>query len=272
MTRVNSQFIRDEKQWFTEQRLLALSRHSEENQKKIRNLEKKFGKICFTPLSVPKIQALDQEKFVEWYFETCKPSIKQNKDIATECTGASSFLSVDLLPEWYDTKASIWSKNIVRDFAKQWPDLWEQFYEYLPFKEIIGFSIWSSTRDIIPHRDHSLFFDMPLEFRTMLHDPNPNVNLFISESLPNSNIEHQENKVFLPNHLETNSFVWNNLRSWHGSKHYPEHKKIIMIFHWANKIDWTKYEKLIECSYEQYRDYSLTSDRTIGDFINNASQ
>lgn len=267
MARMNSENIPDERKWFTEQRNINLKRFNPETVNRVLDLEKKFGKICFTPLAVPKIQALDQEKFVEWYFETCKPSIKQNQDIATQYTGGSSFLSIDLLPEWYDTKNSIWSKNIVRDFEHQWPDLWEQFYEYLPFEKIVGFSIWSSTRDIIPHRDQSLFLDLPLEFRTMLHDPNPNVNLFISESLPNSNIDDNAKKVFLPNQIETNSFAWNNLRSWHGSKHFPEHKKIIMIFHWANKIDWNKYEKLIELSYEHYRDYSLTSEHSIEDFI-----
>ena len=272
MTRMNSENIPDERKWFTEQRNINLKRLGPNAESRILELEKKFGNICFTPLAIPKIQASDQEKFVDWYFETCRPSIKQNQDIATQYTGSSSFLSIDLLPEWYNIKNSIWSKNIVRDFENQWPDLWEQFYEYLPFEKIIGFSIWSSTKDIVPHRDQSLFLDLPLEFRTMLHDPNPKANLYISESLPNSNISDIENKIFLPNHIETNSFAWNNLRSWHGSKHYPEHKKIIMIFHWANKIDWNKYEKLIESSYEQYRDYSLTSDNKIEDFIYDESK
>ena len=89
----------------------------------------------------------------------------------------------------------------------------------------------------------------------------------IFDKKTNKYIDDNTKKVFLPNRIETNSFAWNNLRSWHGSKHYPEHKKIIMIFHWANKIDWNKYEKLIESSYEQYRDYSLTSDNKIEDFI-----
>lgn len=272
MKRMNSENIPDEREWFTEQRNINLKRFNPETVKRVLDLEKKFGKICFTPLAVPKIQALDQENFVEWYFETCKPSIKQNKDIATQYTGSTSFLSIDLLPESYDIKKSIWSKNIIRDFESQWPDLWNQFYEYLPFEKIVGFSIWSSTKDIVPHRDHSLFLDLPLEFRTMLHDPNPKTNLYISESLPNSNIDDHAEKVFLPNHIETNSFAWNNLRSWHGSKHYPEHKKIIMIFHWTNKINWKKYERLIENSYEKYRDYSLTSCHSIEDFIHYGSQ
>jgi hypothetical protein len=265
---MNAENIPDERIWFTEQRKINLERFNPEIEKRILDLEKKFGKICFTPLDIPNIKANDQEKFIEWYFENCKPSIKQNQDIATQYTGDSSFLSIDLLPDWYDTKNSIWSKNIVKDFEHQWPDLWEQFYEYLPFEKIIGFSIWSSTKDIIPHRDQSLFLDLPLEFRIMLYDPNPEVNLYISESLPNSNIDNTREKVFLPNCIDTNSFVWNNLRSWHGSKHSPQYQKIIMIFHWANKINWNKYEKLLERSYEKYNQYSLTSNHSVKDFIN----
>ena len=268
MSRVNQENIPDEKLWFTKQRTINLKRLGPDLRNRILDLEFKFGKICFTPLHVPIIKPLDQQKFVDWYFQTCKPSIKQNRDIATQYTGASAFQSIDLLPESYDTKNSIWSKNIVRDFEHQWPDLWQQFYEYLPFKKIIGFSIWSSTKDIVPHRDQSLFLDLPLEFRVMLYDPNPTANLFISESLPNSSIDDLQNTVCLPNDIDTNSFVWNNLRSWHFSKYDPNYKKIIMIFHWANEIDWDRYELLLERSLSYYQKYSLISQHLKTDFLN----
>jgi hypothetical protein len=265
---MNYENIPDERIWFTKQRSNNFKRYDLKTQQRLLDLEQRYGKICFTPLAVPMIKAMNQEKFVEWYFENSRPSIKQNKDVATQYTGTSTFKSIDLLPDWYDTSKSIWSKTIIKDFQYQWPDLWEQFHEYLPFKEVKAFSIWSSTKDVPPHRDQSLFFDIPLEFRVMLHDTNPTSNLFISESLPNSNIDDIQKTVPLPNDIETNSFAWSNLRSWHYSKYNNDHKKIIMIFHWINEIDWDRYETLIEKSYDLYREYSLTSDHTIKDFIN----
>lgn len=269
MSRVNKENIPDEKLWFSEQRLINLQKYNEDSKLKILDLEKKFGHVCFTPLSIPLIKPREPEKFRNWYFDTSKLSIKQNKDIATQYTGGSSFRSIDLLPKGYDAAKSIWSKNIVENFNQQWPDLWEQFYEFLPFEKIEGFSMWSSTKDILPHRDQSLFLDIPLEFRVLLDDPNPEPNLFIGECLPNFSTDQHLSHRALPNHIDTNSFVWNNLRSRHYSNYNEDYKKIIMIFHWTCKINWKKYEVLIEKSLDSYKEYSLLSERTLQDYIRN---
>jgi hypothetical protein len=268
LARFNTKFVHDEKQWFTEQRLLMLNQYDDRDQKKIINLEKNFGKICFTPLAVPIIKADDSEKFVRWYFENSKPAIKQNKDIANDYTGAPSFLSIDKMPEIQYTSKSIWTKNIINDFESQWPELWEQFYAYLPFEDIVGLSMWSSTRDIIPHRDPTSFLDIPLEFRILLHDPNPENNLFIHECLPNSDINNDTIQHAVPNNIDTNSFVWSNLRSQHTSRYNSKYKKIILIFHKTNKIDWNRYEMLLEKSCKTYQNYQLVSHHSIQDFIN----
>lgn len=265
--RINQQNVPDEKQWFTRERNLALSKYDDETKAKILELEKKFGSVCFTPLDIPVIQASDHDKFVDWFFKTAKPSIKQNTDIATQYTGNSSFLTVDVLPPQYDTSKSVWSKNVIPDFNKQWPDLWEQFYEYLPYDKIIGLSIWSSTIDIAPHRDQSLFIDLPLEFRTMIHDPNPKENLFSGESLPNAEIGNVLGEKPFPKHLDTNTVVWSNLRSRHYSRFSEQHRKIIMIFHYVNKINWNKYEKLLESSISRYRDNALISEKSLSDYV-----
>lgn len=272
MARFNSKFVTDEKQWFTEQRLLTLNAYDKSVQKKIIDLEKKFGKICFTPLDVPIIKARDSQKFVEWYFANSKLAIKQNKDIANEYTGAPSFLSIDKMPEIHYTSKSIWTKNLINNFEDQWPDLWQQFYDYLPFDNIIGLSMWSSTRDIIPHRDPTLFLDLPLEFRILLHDVNPEENLFVKETLPNSDIDQLETTYPVPNNIDTNSFVWSNLRSQHTSVYNSKYKKIILIFHRTNIINWNRYEILLEKSYLKYRDHQLISQYNIQDFINYESQ
>ena len=262
MTRFNTGYASDEKKWFTEQRFNNLSRYDEETKKHILRLEEKFGNFGFIPLDIP---IFSNENFFHWYFENAVPSIKQNKDVATEYTGGSSFLSIDVLPDWYDTSKSVWSKNIV-DIKNKWPDLWQQFYDQLPFKEIIGLSIWSSTTDIIAHRDQSLFLDLPLEFRIVM-DKNSNNNFWVSEVLPNTSVEDKIKTVEVSTKLGTNSFAWSNLRTQHYSKFNPDYKKITFIFHWANKIDWIKYESLIERSIEKYQDNCLISLKNINDYV-----
>ena len=263
MTRHNTGFVLDEKRWFTDQRTLHLNRHDDETKKNILRLEQKFGSACFTPLDIPIIR---DKEFFNWYFENAIPSVKQNKDVATEYTGGSSFLSIDLFPEKYDSLKSIWSKNIRNNLATLWPNLWEQFYLHLPFENIEGMTIWSSTKDIIPHRDQSVFVDLPLEFRIVMDD-NPTDNFWVSEVLPNTVIDKKLNTAVVSTKLDTNTFAWNNLRTQHHTKFYPEHKKITIIFHWANKINWKKYENLLERSLEKYQKNSLTSTRPITDFV-----
>ena len=264
MTRYNKGYALDEKKWFTEQRIINLNRFDNDTKTNILRLEKKFGKVGFVPLDIPIIR---DEDFFQWYFQHAVPSIKQNKDVATEYTGGSSFLTMDVVPDWYDVSKSIWSKNVIEDLEKQWPELWQQFYEYLPFEKILGVSIWSSTKDIVAHRDQSLFIDLPLEFRIVM-DKNPTNNFWVSEVLPNKSVEEKLNTAVVPVNFNTNSFVWNNLRTQHYTKFYPEHKKITFIFHWSNKIDWKKYEILIESSLEKYQKNSIISLQNITDYIN----
>lgn len=263
MTRYNESYIPDEKKWFTAQRSIALHRHSSADREKILELEKQFGKFCFTPLAVPKIT---DENFYDWYFENADLTTKQNKDIATDTTGSSTFLSMDIVPDGFDTSKSIWSKNVIKGFDKQWPDLWQQFNDYLPFQKITGISIWSSVRDVVGHRDHTMFLDLPLEFRVLM-DNNPTANLSVTEVLPSTPISEGLGTVDVPVHLESNSFAWNNLRSQHHSKFYPDYKKIIFIFHWSNKIDWNKYERLMNNSVKHWDEYTLQSTQDIDSYI-----
>jgi len=263
MTRHNTGFVLDEKQWFSDQRILHLNRHDDETKKNILRLEQKFGSTCFTPLDIPIIQ---DKAFFNWYFENAVPSVKQNKDVATGYTGGSSFLSIDLFPDRYDSSKSIWSKNIRNDLENLWPNLWEQFYLHLPFEKIEGMSIWSSTKDIVPHRDQSVFVDIPLEFRIVM-DENPVDNFWVTEVLPNTAIDTKLNTAVVSTKLDTNSFAWNNLRTQHHTKFYPDHKKLTFIFHWVNKINWKKYERLLERSLEKYQKNLLVSTRPITDFV-----
>lgn len=263
MTRYNSKFIQNEKFWFTKQRSAKLIQYNSETRQNILRLENIYGNVCFTPLDIPIIY---DENFYNWYFETAVPTVKQNKDIATDQTGSNSFLSLDIIPENIDPLKSVWSKNVVKNFDKLWPKLWQQWNEYFPFEKIIGVSMWSSVRDIIPHRDHTLFLDLPLEFR-MIVDKNPTSNLYVSEVLPNELVTDQSPTAEIPTNYTTNSFVWNNLRSQHHSRYFEEYKKITVIFQFINPIDWKKYENLLERSIEKHKSNSLVSNKKLSDFI-----
>lgn len=267
MARVNSDLIPDEKIWFTNERLKDFNRFPPDDRNTLLDLEMKFGNIGFLPLDIPIIKSEKHEEFIDWFFKNCKVSTKLKQDSASHYTGGNLFSTIDYIPGLKDDSNSIWSKNLFNDFDKLWPDLWEQFYEYFPFKKITGFSIWSSNQDIVPHRDHTLFLDLPLEFKILLHDPNPEPNLTIGESLPNSDLYETIQECSLPNHLNTNSFVWNNLRTKHFSKFKSEYKKMILLFHRENKFDWIKYKKLIEKSLILYKDKSLLSQKKIQDYV-----
>jgi hypothetical protein len=255
--------ISNEKNYFSQQRLRKLNQLDFETRKNILRLENTYGKFCFLPLDIPIIK---NDDFYQWYFETASLTTKQNLDVATSTTGVSSFYSLDIVPESLDLNKTIWTKNVVKNFDKLWPDLWDQFHEYLPYEKIIGLSMWSSIRDIIPHRDQTMFLDLPLEFR-ILFDKNPEDNLFVSEILPDAGPKNFLQTSAVPTQYTTNTFAWSNLRSQHHSIYNNNYKKIIFIFQFLNPIDWKKYEKLIEKSIEKYQFQSLISKNSIDDFV-----
>lgn len=260
--------IKDEKEYFTRERLVSMARWGVSHSK-IKHLESKFGNVCLTPLDVPTIRALDHEKFVEWFNAVAKPSVKQNSDVATKDVGYSKFRSIDLVPSCADTSQSVWSKNPVNDFPTLWPDIWEQMHEYLPFTSITGFTIWNSTEDILPHRDPGAFTDFPVAFRILLNDSTPEPNLIVGECFPNQDPFNLSNQKAFNNKLDTNCLTWNNLRTMHWSKKIPSHDKILLIMlPWANKLDLKKYEDLMDRSLSKYQTEVLLSSNSIENWIN----
>ena len=64
----------------------------------------------------------------------------------------------------------------------------------------------------------------------MIHDDNPSPTLHIEEFKPDTNIPEPNTKKYIPNLEDTNSFVWNNLRTRHGSDFHPGNRKILLRF------------------------------------------
>jgi len=127
--------------------------------------------------------------------------------------------------------------------------------------------MWSSTNKVAPHTDHSTFIDCPLSFRIMLYDENTSPTLALQESLPDSDWE--SNRHFLCEFPEdTHSFVWNNLRTKHGSVHRPGYRKILAIIQNID-VDWIKLDRLLDNSVSTVdAKYQLKSSRPITDFVN----
>jgi hypothetical protein len=117
---------------------------------------------------------------------------------------------------------------------------------------------WSSIKEIPWHRDQTKFTDFPGSFRISLYDENPESTLKLVDCLPDESI--QDNSEFiLPRLDETNSFVWNNLRTKHSSTFDPKFRKILLIID-SYTLDTDRYNKLLEKSIEKFKDSLMISN------------
>jgi hypothetical protein len=103
----------------------------------------------------------------------------------------------------------------------------------------------------------------------MLYDTNPEETLWVKECLPGKfSFDQPTDKFMLPRLADTNSFVWNNLRTIHGSDRVPEYFKILLIINFVD-IDWFKYYNLLERSVELYQEHTLVSTHAQDTFLGN---
>jgi len=245
-----------EKDVFTNRRLDQLK----ENPDLIQT--ERWGEHCFIPLDIPRY---DYPEVATWFFEKAKPIYKLKSDIANPDYGMTNFDSVDIFVT-DKIEDHIWSTNPQQDFLKLFPDIVERIMEEFPLRSIRKFVLWSSTKNVRFHRDHTKFVDYPSSFRIMLYDENPIPTLSLEECLPDSE-STMTNQFSVPKLSDTNSLVWNNLRVKHGSFFLPNFRKIILIIDWY-ELDVDRYHLLIEKSIEKYKNHLMISKRNIKDFIN----
>ena len=251
-----------EQEQFSQFRNAYLNSVSNSERRLILNAENIWGKYCFTPLAVPRIY---DKKIYDWFMTNKRPVTKIRPDIAGNTYGESNFESIDL----FDTNLAdaVWTTNPYPNFTTEFKDFYNQLMDLLPFKKITACSFWSSTQLISPHRDQTVFLDLPLSFRVMLYDNNPQETLWVKECLPGKfSFDQPEDKFVLPRLADTNSFAWNNLRVIHGSDRVPEYFKILLIVNFAD-IDWFKYYKLLERSVDLYQEHALISSYSKENFL-----
>lgn len=251
----------DQKSIFTKQRKFWTQRLW--NTGGLHQLEQKYGEYIYMPLDVPKIIPDNQEEFVKFYFDNAKTMSKLRPDATSDQWITPTYLTVDSAP----TRSCSLPKNInyVPDLNIKFKSITEQILEYLPFKNVT-FKLWSSFGSQGWHRDISCMADVPSQFRIMLYETNPEPTLYLKRDIPDQGPVDEIFK-FMP-YTDTNTFVWNNLRSVHCSKFTKGYTKILLIINEIDsEIDWNKYEILLEKSIEKYKDYAFIDNTyTIKDY------
>ncbi len=215
-----------------------------------------WGKYCLLPLDIPRIES---SKLTSWFFENAEAvrKVKEEKVVA-DVGGPPLFEAIDVTPTGRLTQPDAWDTNYRQDFLDLFPDVHEQIMEYFPFTSLDRLRIWSSIRRIPWHRDQTWFIDSPTSFRIMLYDDNPIQTLKVRTRV-NSDYS-------LPRLTETNSYVWNNLRTEHGSNYVTKHRKILIILE-RYSIDFNRYHDLIKRSIDKYHDYAMIDQRKLADYV-----
>jgi hypothetical protein len=231
------------------------------NDPKVLELEKKYGKYLLVPLALPVFEVPDPEHFLHWWKQYAIRPIKQKGDYVASVTGYSPFESIDLIQKIGDD----WNLNLQTDnFIKEFPHLWQQFHELLPCKDFLYFNLWSSMQGFPEHRDSAEMIDAPASFRIKLYDENPVETLFVVDN-PTSPYTNEPTQ-FLPQVEGTNSYMWNNLRVKHGSIYDPKYKKILAVI--AGLVDFDQYQELLDKSTSVYKDSCITSKYSIENYVN----
>jgi hypothetical protein len=240
-------------------------------------LEQKFGKYCYVPLDVPNIQANNQEFLSLWFNKNSTVFSKDHQEGYN-----SGWRCINVFDN--DHSKSKIKRNNRPDFLRLFPEIREQIYEYMPydFTKPFGFWLWSSTKQVVPHRDPSNgFTDLPKSFRSFILDTNTQDHFYLIENNDYSHIKNDQteklsyakinfdNSFLIPQLPDTNTFAWNNLRVEHGSVKREHEFKIMIYYDYDNTIDWNKYEKLFDRSVSKYQHQCMVSNHQLGYFIDN---
>jgi hypothetical protein len=232
------------------------------NDPRVVEAERKYGKYLFVPLALPIFELPDQEHFLSWWKDNMYIAKKLDGDAVMSGYGIEPFETVDLITEignqWWE------KNNKSESFQKEFPQLWQQFNENLPCTKLLRLTLWSSRYEIQEHRDSAEMVDMPVSFRIKLYDENPSESLYLLENT----LQPYTNGTphMLPRAPNTNSFVWNNLRIKHGSVFNPNYRKILAFA--VGFLDIEKYTQLLETSINNYEDYCITSENSIENYVN----
>jgi hypothetical protein len=238
-----------------------LTTYCSHNMDEINELERKFGKYLFVPLALPVFELPDTAYFLNWW---SRYATRPNKIVSEKLSPDTNYVAaeaVDLVEKY----KHYWTPNMQTDnFIKEFPSLWQQFNELLPFDDIITLHLWSSFRPFGEHRDPGELLDMPMSFRIKLYDENPEETLYFFDN-PTKPYSHGDDTA-VPSVPDTNSWAWNNLRVKHGSIYKPGYKKILVIA--TGILNPKKYEDLMNASISKYKEHCVLTNNTLENYVN----
>ena len=233
-------------------------------------LEQTYGKYLFVPYNIPSIKIKDLEKFILYFNNNAKHASKTQIDFASATFNATdrTYRSIDsVTPGW----APIWSLNALEKTYTEFPEIFEQIHDYMPWvgNKDFPWNMWSSAADIIPHRDNTSLIDAPLSMRVKLFDNNASETLYL---LTDPIKQHTNKYIPIPQLAETNSFAWNNLRTKHRSLMSANGMKVLFI--WRGKLitnhQVNQYVDLLDRSIAKYKDtqHLWVDNNSTSDYLN----
>ncbi len=234
-------------------------------------LEQTYGKYLYLPFDLPVIELHDIEKFKTWFYATGKHAGKQIEDFSSGTFNATNktYVSVDSVsPGW----TPVWSLNPSADVYTEFPELFEQIHDYMPWvgDKDFRWNMWSSANRVPAHRDHTSCVDAPLAMRIKLYDSNPSETLSL---LVDPIKEHNNSYRYLPKLTDTNSFTWNNLRTKHKSIFLGgKFRKILFIWRDTLRTDKqvNQFVDLMDRSlakYESNKELVWVDDNQASDYL-----
>ena len=216
--------------------------------------EKEYGKYLFVPYDIPRIEINDIDKFILYFNKNAKHASKTQSDLCSGTFAATNltYRSIDsVTPRW----TAIWSLNPIEKTYTEFPEIFEQVHDYMPWVggKDFRWNMWSSARNVPPHRDNTSMIDAPVAMRVKLFDNNDTETLhLVADPIK----EHTHTHTNIPKLPETNSFAWNNLRTKHRSFKSIDRMKILLI--WRDRLltnqQINQYVDLLDRSIAKYKD------------------
>lgn len=219
------------------------------------DLERQYSDIPWLPAAIPKILPDNLEQFLEFFNQNSIAGLRQlesydepslNKNDLTSSYHSPYWKTLEIYrsesaAKWFGTDTIA---NRTVDAQHLFPKFYQQIFEYLPYKEIFFIRFWSNVRAVGLHKDQDWTYNLPLSFRSMIYDTNPEATFYVSKTKG----YEQRHYVSLPN--DTNTFAFNNGAFWHGAD-YHAHDKILMVV--SGIPDVARFKNLLTESVSKYK-------------------
>lgn len=207
--------------------------------------------ILYTPVDLPKIEPDSWEMFWKIWEADSRMYVRLKPDAAgnnTQHPGWNGLIwNFEIPGKKPGTMWDVSAKNYKLVFPK-----WYEQLQSLPFK-LHRIQMLSNYQAIIPHRDGQIYTDhLPFacDLRTMLVDENTTPSFWVSTTR-----QEPIDKFYVKLPNDTNTFVFNNPKTFHGADYHGKRK--IILTYVFDELDENKWQQMLLNSWEKYRDHGL---------------